>query len=111
MVGIDTGPREQFRAGSGAGHTAHGEVGDDQVRLPGGEQSVGDGTAEPTLGVVVFGDHDAPGGGAGCRGESDDIDRFDRVAVDVISSSSETTPTALNTEYSSGDAWPLEKIR
>src|SRR5258708_26427011 len=29
----------------------------------------------------------------------------------VISSSSETTPTALYTEYSSGDAWPLEKIR
>ena len=29
----------------------------------------------------------------------------------VISSSSETTPTALNTEYSSGDACPLEKMR
>jgi hypothetical protein len=29
----------------------------------------------------------------------------------VISSSSETTPTALNAEYSSGEAWPLEKIR
>ena len=29
----------------------------------------------------------------------------------VISSSSETTPAALNMEYSSGDACPLEKIR
>jgi len=29
----------------------------------------------------------------------------------VISSSSEITPAALNIEYSSGEAWPLEKIR
>jgi transketolase len=29
----------------------------------------------------------------------------------VISSSSDTTPAALNIEYSSGDACPLEKIR
>jgi len=29
----------------------------------------------------------------------------------VISSWSDTTPTALNTEYSSGDACPLEKMR
>ena len=29
----------------------------------------------------------------------------------VISSSSDTTPAALNIEYSKGDACPLEKIR
>ena len=32
-------------------------------------------------------------------------------AVAVSSSSSQTTPAALKIEYSSGEAWPLEKIR
>src|SRR5262249_46873355 len=70
------------RSGSGAGHLPNGEVRDGQVLLPGGEQGVGDSGAEPAFGVVVFGDHDSPGGGLGSRGEGGGVDWLDGVAVD-----------------------------
>ena len=44
--------------------------------------------------------------GVGCPSSRDPNRRYP-----VISSSSETTPTALKIEYSRGEACPLEKIR
>src|SRR5215469_1767350 len=79
---VDAGPGEEFGTGAGAGRLADGEVGDGQVLLPRGEQGAGDGGAETSLGVVVFGDHDATRGGPGGRGEGSGVDRLDGVAVD-----------------------------